>query len=148
MKNKLWILLLVTLSIAFTVQLNGQDDEPQPKDTQWFSGMPNYTIYEAQDIEFDSYNFWNGKNCTTVEGRKFRRVYNLKEDARKASVIQITRNYSNAITSMGGTIIFNGEPQDAECAEFNGLNIVVGKAVKGSDELWVEIATLRETIII
>ncbi len=142
MKNKLWILLLVTLSIAFTVQLNGQDDEPQPKDTQWFSGMPNYTIYEAQDIEFDSYNFWNGKNCTTVEGRKFRRVYNLKEDAQKASVIQITRNYSNAITSMGGTIIFNGEPQDADCAEFNGLNIVVGKAVKGSDELWVEIATL------
>ena len=142
MKNKLWIMLLVTLSITFTVQLNGQDDEPQLKDTQWFSGMPNYTIYEAQDIEFDSYNFWNGKNCTTVEGRKFRRVYNLKEDARKASVIQITRNYSNAITSMGGTIIFNGAPQDAECAEFNGLNIVVGKAVKGSDELWVEISTL------
>ena len=135
-------MLLVTLSITFTVQLNGQDDEPQLKDTQWFSGMPNYTIYEAQDIEFDSYNFWNGKNCTTVEGRKFRRVYNLKEDAQKASVIQITRNYSNAITSMGGTIIFNGAPQDAECAEFNGLNIVVGKAVKGSDELWVEISTL------
>ncbi len=142
MKNKLCIMLLVTLSITFSVQLNGQDDEPQLKDTPWFSGMPNYTIYDGEEIEFDSYNFWNGKNCTTVEGRKFRRVYTLKEDAQKASVIQITRNYTNAITSMGGTIIFNGAPQDADCAEFNGLNIVVGKAVKGSDELWVEIATL------
>lgn len=142
MKNKLCIMLLVALSITFSVQLNGQDDEPQLKDTPWFSGMPNYTIYDGEEIEFDSYNFWNGKNCTTVEGRKFRRVYTLKEDAQKASVIQITRNYTNAITSMGGTIIFNGAPQDADCAEFNGLNIVVGKAVKGSDELWVEIATL------
>ena len=142
MKNKIWIILPVILLILFNVQVQAQDEEPQPKDTPWFSGMPNYTIYEAQDVEFDSYNFWNGKNCTTVEGRKFRRVYTLKEDAQKASIIQITRNYSNAIKSMGGTVIFDGAPQDADCAEFNGLNIVTGKSVKGSDELWVEIATL------
>jgi len=142
MKNKFWMLLAVILLAPVTVQMQAQVEEPQPKDTQWFSGMPNYVIYEAQDIEFDSYNFWNGKNCTTVEGRKFRRVYTLKEDAQKAGVIQIIRNYSNAIKSMGGTVIFEGAPQDADCAEFNGLNIIVGKAVKGSDELWVEIATL------
>ncbi len=128
--------------VLMILNLQAQDEEPQFKDTPWFSGMPNYTIYDGEDVEFDSYNYWNGKKCTAVEGRKVRRVYSLKEDAQKASAIQITRNYSNAIKNMGGTVIFEGEPQDADCAEFNGLNIVVGKVVKGIDELWVEIATL------
>lgn len=33
-------------------------------------------------------------------------------------------------------------PQEADCAEHNGLNMVVGKAVKGGNEMWVEVATL------
>jgi OOP family OmpA-OmpF porin len=140
MKNKLWISVFVLLLIPVAGQ--AQDEESEYKDTQWFSGMPNYYIYDAQDIEFDSYNFYNGKNCTTVEGRKFKRTYSLKEDAQKASVIQIMRNYENAIKSMGGTVIYEGAPQEADCADNNGLNMVVGKAVKGGDELWVEIVTL------
>ena len=66
----------------------------------------------------------------------------VKEDAQKSSVIQIMRNYSNAIKSMGGTVIYEGMPQNAECADNNGLNMIVGKAVKGADELWVEVVTL------
>jgi outer membrane protein OmpA-like peptidoglycan-associated protein len=152
MKNKLWMLLVIML-IPFPVRLQAQDEEPKPKDTPWFSGMPNYLIESAEDIEFDSYNFFNGKNCTTVEGRKYKRTYWVKEDAQQSSVIQIIRNYSNAIKTMGGTVIYEGQPQDAECAENNGLNIVVGKAVRGADELWVEAVTLggdnyRLTIIL
>ena len=126
--------------------VSAQDSEF--KDTPWFSGMPNFSIYDAQDIEFDSYNFFNGKNCTTVEGKKYIRTYALKEDAQKSSVIQILRNYSNAIKSMGGTVIYEGETQEAECADFNGLNMLVGKAVKEGNEMWVEIALLPEMTII
>jgi outer membrane protein OmpA-like peptidoglycan-associated protein len=104
--------------------------------------MPNFFISAAEDVEFDKYNFFNGKDCTTVEGRKFKRTYSLKEGAQKSSVIQVLRNYSNAIKSMGGTVIYEGMPQEAECAERNGLNMVVGEAVKGGNELWVEVATL------
>lgn len=104
--------------------------------------MPNYTIYDGEEIEFDSYNFFNGKNCTTVEGRKFKRIYTVKEGGLKSSVIQIMRNYSNAVKSMGGTVIYEGTPQEAECADNNGLNMVVGKAVKDGDEMWVEVVTL------
>ncbi|MGQ9619882.1 MAG: OmpA family protein [Bacteroidales bacterium] len=99
-------------------------------------------IYFAEDTEFDSYNFFNGKNCVTVEGRKYRRQYSLKEDAQKSSVIQVIRNYTNAVKSKGGTIIYEGAPQNAECAEFNGLNMMVGKIVKDGDEMWVEVASL------
>jgi len=104
--------------------------------------MPNYYIEDGEDVEFDNYNFFNGKNCATVEGRKFKRAYYVKEDAQKSSVIQVIRNYSNAIKSMGGTVIYEGMPQDADCADNNGINMLVGKVVKGGDELWVEVATL------
>ena len=142
MKNRRRIivsLLLLVLPLALTM-VSAQESEF--KDTPWFSGMPNFTIYDAEDTEFDSYNFFNGKNCTTVEGRKFKRTYALKEDAQKSSVPQIMRNYSNAVKSMGGTIIFEGMPQEADCADNNGLNMVVGKAVKDGNEMWVEVVTL------
>jgi OOP family OmpA-OmpF porin len=142
MKNKvrMFVAVLILLSPLLKVQVQAQDSEY--KDTPWFSGMPNYIVYDAEDVEFDSYNFFNGKNCNTVEGKKFRREYSLKEDAQKSSVIQIMRNYVNAVKSKGGTIIYEGAPQNAECADYNGLNMIVGKIVKDGEEMWVEVASL------
>jgi outer membrane protein OmpA-like peptidoglycan-associated protein len=142
MKNKLWIFVFVLLLVPAIGQVKAQDQESEYKDTPYFSGMPNFFIYDAEDSEFDNYNFFNGKNCTTVEGKKFKRTYSLKEDAQKSSAIQIIRNYSNAIKENGGTVIYEGMPQNAECADNNGLNMVVGKAVKDGNELWVEVVTL------
>jgi outer membrane protein OmpA-like peptidoglycan-associated protein len=138
MKNKVLILVAVMLNVFPVIQAQ----ESEFKDTPWFSGMPNFMIYDAEDVDFDSYNFFNGKNCTTVEGKKFKRTYSLKEDAQKSSVIQIMRNYANAVKSMGGTVIYEGAPQDAECADYNGLNMIVGKVVKNGNEMWVEVASL------
>jgi outer membrane protein OmpA-like peptidoglycan-associated protein len=43
---------------------------------------------------------------------------------------------------MGGTVIYEGVPQNAECADNNGRNMIIGKALKGNDEMWVEVSTL------
>jgi OmpA-OmpF porin, OOP family len=142
MKNKVWIIVSFLLLLSPIVLVKVQAQESEFKDTPWVSGMPNFTIYDAEDTEFDSYNFFNGKNCTTVEGRKYKRTYALKEDAQKSSVTQIMRNYSNAIKSMGGTVLYEGMPQEADCAENNGLNMVVGKTVKDGNEMWIEVVTL------
>jgi OOP family OmpA-OmpF porin len=138
MKNRLWLFVVLLPFVTAIIQAQ----ESEYKDTPWVSGMPSYMVYDAEDIEFDSYNFFDGKNCTKVEGRKFKRTYALKEDAQKSSVIQIMRNYGNAVKSMSGIVIYEGQPQTAECSDYNGLNMVVGKAVKGGDELWIEVATL------
>jgi len=138
MKAKVLLFGIVVLFFANSAQVQAQESEY--KDTPWFSGMPNFTIYDAEDIEFDSYNFFNGKNCTTVEGKKFKRTYTLKEGAQKSSVIQISRNYSNAVRSMGGTVVFEGAPQNAECADRNGLQMMIGKVVKDGNEMWVEVS--------
>ena len=40
---------------------------------------------------------------------------------------------------MGGTVIFEGAPQDAECADNNGYQMMVGKIVKEGNEMWIEV---------
>jgi OmpA-OmpF porin, OOP family len=140
MKDSLIIPVAVLVSFSFCCQVQAQESEF--KDTPYFSAMPNYEIYDAKDVEFDTYNFYNGKSCVAVEGKKFTRQYSLKEDAQKSSVIQIIRNYTNAVRNMGGTVIFEGAPQNAECADFNGLSMMVGKIVKDGNEMWVEVASL------
>jgi OmpA-OmpF porin, OOP family len=138
MKSKVRI-IVASLLLVFSVI---QAQESEFKDTPYFSGMPSFSIYDAEDVEFDSYNFFNGKNCTTVEGKKFKRTYSLKEGAQKSSVIQISRNYANAVRNMGGTVLFEGASQNAECADNNGLQMIVGKVIKDGNELWVEVASL------
>jgi len=133
------ILVCIIGLILFPTAISAQDSEY--KDTPYFSGMPNFTIYDAEDIEFDSYNFFNGKDCTRIEGKKFKRTYALKEDAQKSSVIQISRNYANALRNMGGTVVYEGAPQNAECADNNGIQMIVGKVVKEGNEMWVEVAS-------
>jgi OOP family OmpA-OmpF porin len=142
MKNKVVMFVAVSILVSPLLHVQVQAQDSEYKDTPWFSGMPNYIVYDAEDVAFDSYNFFNGKNCNAVEGKKFRRVYSLKEDAQKSSVIQIIRNYANAVKSKGGTIIYEGAPQNAECADNNGLNMVVGKIVKEGEEMWVEVVSL------
>lgn len=118
--------------------------ESEFKDTPYFSGMPNHRITEVSDQEFTDYRFYNGKDCTSVEGKKYFRTYSLKEGAKQGSDLQISRNYSNSIKSMGGTIIFDGECSGANCAENCGGRMLVGKVIKGGSELWVEVAPFNE----
>lgn len=118
--------------------------QSQFKDTPYFTGMPSYKIDDASDQEFADYRFYNGKDCTTIEGKKYFRAYSLKENAKQASELQISRNYSNSIKSMGGTIIFEGQCSGADCAENCGGRMMVGKVIKGSNELWIEVAPFND----
>jgi outer membrane protein OmpA-like peptidoglycan-associated protein len=138
------------IRLYFLIQLiifggfSGAGAESEFKDTPYFSGMPNHRITEASDQEFTDYRFYNGKDCTSVEGKKYFRTYSLKEGAKQGSDLQISRNYSNSIKSMGGTIIFDGECSGANCAENCGGRMLVGKVIKGGSELWVEVAPFNE----
>src|SRR4030042_3850400 len=99
--NKVWRIGLITLIFLGSFSVAGAQSEF--KDTPYFTGMPSYKITETTDQEFSDYRFYNGKNCTTVEGKKHYRAYTLKEGAKQSSELQISRNYSNAVKNMGGT---------------------------------------------
>jgi OOP family OmpA-OmpF porin len=118
--------------------------ESELKDTPYFTGMPNYKIDDASDQEFADYNFYSGKDCTTVEGEKFFRAYSLKEDAKQASELQISRNYANAVKNMGGTVVFEGQCPSVDCAENRSYRMMVGKVIKGGNELWIEVVPFND----
>ena len=114
------------------------------EDTPYFTGMPNYKIVDATDQEFADYRFFNGKDCTTLEGKKMFRAYTLKEGAKQSSELQVSRNYANALKSMGGIVVFEGQCSGADCAENCGYRMMVGKVTKGGNELWVEVVPFND----
>jgi len=140
--KKVWKIGLIYLVILGAFSAAGAESEF--KDTPYFTGMPSYKITEATDQEFADYRFYNGKDCTTIEGKKHYRAYTLKEGAKQSSELQISRNYSNSIKSMGGSIVFDGECSGANCAENCGGRMMIGKVLKGGNELWVEVVPFNE----
>jgi OOP family OmpA-OmpF porin len=116
--------------------------ESEFQDMPYFSGMPSYDIWSADDKEFDEYKFCDGKKQVTVEGKLWKREYGLKNEGKEASGVQIIRNYSNAIRNMGGTILIEGtrETIEAVCPGGQGYaRQVNGRVAKGGKELWVEV---------
>lgn len=137
-----WFLCIACILASLSFSMAGAESEY--KDTPYFSGMPNHKIVETNDQEFSDYRFFNGKDCTTVEGKKYFRAYTLKENAKRPSDLQISRNYANAVSNMGGTVIFDGECSGADCAENCGYRMTTGKVIKGGNELWVEVVPFNE----
>jgi outer membrane protein OmpA-like peptidoglycan-associated protein len=140
--KKIWRIGLIYLIVLGAFSMAGAQSEF--KDTPYFTGMPSYKITDASDQEFADYRFYNGKDCTTTEGRKYYRAYTLKEGAKQSSELQISRNYSNFIKNMGGTIVFDGQCSGADCSENCGGRMMVGKVTKGSSELWIEVAPFND----
>ncbi|MDI7259965.1 MAG: OmpA family protein [Thermodesulfobacteriota bacterium] len=140
--KKVWRIGLIYLIVFGAFSMAGAQSEF--KDTPYFTGMPSHKIIEASDQEFADYRFYNGKNCTTIEGKKYFRAYTLKESAKQSSELQISRNYSNSVKSMGGTIVFEGQCSGADCAENCGGRMMVGKVTKGGNELWIEVAPFND----
>jgi outer membrane protein OmpA-like peptidoglycan-associated protein len=136
------LLIFIVDLLLFSSLVKAQDSEF--KDTPYFSGMPNYKIVDAADKEFDNYNFFNGKNCTIIEGKKFFRTYTLKEEAKQSSDPQISRNYTTAVKNMGGTVVFEGVCEGANCAENCGYQMMVGKVLKDNNELWIEVVPFND----
>jgi outer membrane protein OmpA-like peptidoglycan-associated protein len=147
MKNKkfpkrgkiFFVMVLMTGLIFF-----GKAGAGEFKDTPFFSGLPNYKITEANDQDFSDYRFFTGKNCVTVEGEKFFRAYTLKEGAKQAGDLQISRNYLNTVRGMGGQIVFDGECSGFQCAENCGGRLLTAKILKNDRELWLEIAPFND----
>lgn len=136
--NCLFILICLIVLGIFSSALA----ESEFQDMTYFSGMPSYDIWSADDKEFDEYKFCDGKKPVTVEGKLWKREYGLKNEGKEASGLQIIRNYSNAIKNMGGTILIEGTRGaiEAVCPGGEGYALQVnGRVAKGSKELWVEV---------
>jgi OOP family OmpA-OmpF porin len=106
-----------------------EEDAEGCKDYPVFSRLKNFYISSCES-NFDAVEFTVGEGETkTIEGQKTVINYSLKEGIKAPSDLQIKRNYSNAMKSLGGSIIYESD-----------LYVSL-KLVKNGKEIWAAIET-------
>lgn len=148
-KNKLFVtalfflLSLVTSNAAFSQEElspgYNTDIEETKGDCPLVTRMPNYFIVRDDSKEFDEYKFITQKGLKTVEGVKCSLGYAIKPERTQPSELQIIRNYTNAMSKMGGTLLYDQEYQGNSDSR-SGFRVATIKTVRGNKEVWVEIA--------
>lgn len=97
------------------------------KDHPMLSRLKNFYIGSCES-NFDAVEFNVADDkVETVEGQKISIDYAVQEGATLPSVLQIKRNYENAIKSLGGSVLYDSETYASM------------KVVKGGQEYWVSV---------
>jgi OOP family OmpA-OmpF porin len=121
----LFITLFIFCSLTFPQDVAGSKDHPL------FNRMPGYKIeaYEEKDFDvYDKFKNENGKQ-TSVEGQYYYISYYVNKGEKEATDAQIIRNFVNAVTKIGGKVIYE-EKTDVY------LNLI-----KDKKETWVRVRT-------
>jgi len=99
----LFIALFIFCSISFA-----QEDVKGSKDHPLFNRMPGYRIIKYDEVDFNVYKDFkieNGKKVN-VEGYYYYLNYGLIKGEEESSGPKILRNYMNAVTKAGGTLLY------------------------------------------
>lgn len=101
-----WTLAVAAL-LAVPATAGAQDDTEGAKDHPMLSRVAGYFIDDYTEQGFGVGEFTLGEEkVKKVEGRYWHIDYSLKEGARAAGPLQVTRNYLNVCTSKGGKKLY------------------------------------------
>ena len=99
------------------------------KDHPLFNRMPGYVIHRYEEKQFDAHSFRDANlKELIVEGKVYEIRYAIKSGVKEPSRLQILRNYENAFTKIGGTVLKS---------DWDGASFM--KLVKDGKEIWVEV---------
>jgi OmpA-OmpF porin, OOP family len=132
MKRCVALVVLLVLAAAGLIAQQEKDIEGA-KDHPLFSRMPGYYIsaYEAKDFDVYTSAYLNGKDAQW-EGARTKVSYSRITGSKEASMVQIARNYQNAIKKVGGQVLYNDD------------RIIVARMTKSGAVTWVEIAAYND----
>ncbi len=106
MLRGLFVVAGMALMLATAV---GQNDRQGTKDYPGIKRMPNYYVDDYSEKEFDSATMpvMQGKERkdVAVEGRVYTIKYYRKDGTPETSMLQVVRNYQNAIRAAGGQML-------------------------------------------
>jgi outer membrane protein OmpA-like peptidoglycan-associated protein len=125
-----WIMLsIVSLALLTAgVGLAEKGDAPNAKDHPLFNRMPGFYIHQYEEKEFDSHTFVVDNKSVRVEGHFYHILYFLRSGQTEPSRIQILRNYENATTKIGGTVL---------ASNYDGSSYM--KLVRDGKEIWARV---------
>ncbi|MFH1153227.1 MAG: OmpA family protein [Pseudomonadota bacterium] len=129
-----YILFLISSIFLFAhvlpIHAAPQADAAGCSDHPLFTRMANMRIVLCRSVPFDSFKFKAGKGMdTVVEGRRFEIKYQIKEGNEYPGPLAIIRNHRQAITGIGGTVLFEDQ-------RYTWL-----KVVKDDKEIWAQVDT-------
>jgi len=98
----------ILFGLLFTAGLAlAQEDMPGSKDHPLLTRMPDFYISGYEYKEFDQSDFLNDKGeDIKIEGQKYHIEYEIMEEKKAPSELQILRNYENAIKKIGGSTVY------------------------------------------
>jgi len=124
------VVLVVVLMGSFAF---AQEDKKGCTDPPLFTRVPGFYLSECQKKEFDAHEFVDPvtKKKVSVEGRWFYYSYYVKKEfSGQKSMLQVARNYSNAIEKIGGVFLMDSP---------NGRDSTWMKVTKEGKEIWASI---------
>lgn len=125
------VICLLLGAFFVTVPALAQEDKEGCRDHPLFTRLSGYYLRHCEEKEFDAYEFYDPatKEKVTVEGRTYVYHYYVKEELKgKKTQIQVARNYTNAITRIGGSFYDKGRSSRVDM-----------KVVKGDKEIWISL---------
>ncbi len=103
------LLLLMTSGAAIA-----QEDVPESKDHSLLTRMSGFYISGYEEKDFAQADFKNSKGeDIRVEGHKYDIEYDIKEGSKAPSELQILKNYENAVTKIGGALVYESASEEA-----------------------------------
>jgi outer membrane protein OmpA-like peptidoglycan-associated protein len=131
------VVLAVVLMAGFAF---AQQDKKGCKDHPLFTRMPNTYIYDCKYTEFDAREWpdpdTQGKTKVKVEGKYYFIHYETQKGFEgKRSDLQVSRNYSNAMKKIGGSVYEYREDH------------TYMKLLKDGKEIWAYVTSYRGDMI-
>jgi OmpA-OmpF porin, OOP family len=123
-------LIMLSLLIAHICCLAADTPDTKGcKDHPMFTRMPGFWIHHCDEKQFDAHSFTVADGKTEqVEGKVTKISYYPQNSMQsKPSEIQILRNFENAVTAIGGSVVWSGKGKETL------------KVVKDSKEIWIEV---------
>jgi len=150
MRHKIVGLLLVLFAAAYGFAQN-ETDVKGSMDHALFSRMPGYYISDYEVKEFDKFtsSYLSGQD-ENWEGKVTRLAYYIKTGAKQASMLQIARNYENALNKIGGKILVSEGRVVEGKIEKNGVTYVHIEAFndgRNYDVTVVEKGTMKQDVV-
>lgn len=134
--------ILIILFLSVGLGIAQEEDAEGCKDHPMFTRMKNFYITNCES-NFDAVEFYiTDSDTKTVEGQKTMIDYYLIEGSSVPSYLQIRRNFGNALKSIGGTVLFEGDRY--LCGNLNKNNREIWVSVEGYDDGWQYRLTIVE----
>lgn len=128
------ILGLFIALAGFDLSMAADQDVKGSKDSPLLSRMPNFSISEYKDTEFDSHKFiGQDKKPVSIEGHKYYIGYKLNKGAAEPGELNIRRNIQDALKKIGGNVLFDDN--------FNRVSTIMLE--KEGKETWVEVRSFN-----